>query len=130
MVAFGASSAAAMARHHLPIPPPSARAALVAISRMPGRVSVPVLSQQSTSTRARPSIAGEILDQDPRRASRTAPTANASRSAAPAPRAPSPPTPATEPRTASSRLVAAKELADDQQHARGIITQVTTAGSG
>ena len=47
------------------------------LTRMPFSVSVPVLSAHTTSTRARPSMAGSSCTRHCRRPSRTTPTANA-----------------------------------------------------
>ena len=75
MLAFGrGSSAASCARMS-----PTARSSsgLRSDTRMPFSVRVPVLSAQTTSTRARPSMAGSSLTRHCRWPSRITPTANA-----------------------------------------------------
>ena len=104
-VAFGDGSAAAMA------PTAASISALVhpaagsiPVSCMPGAVSVPVLSMQSTSTRASPSMAASSWVSTRLRASRIAPTANATEVSSTSPSGTIAPTPATDPRTASATL--------------------------
>ena len=72
---------------------------------MPFSVSVPVLSAQTTSTRARPSIAGSSCTRHWRRPSRITPTANAMLVSSTSPSGTIGTSAATIPRTASSTSV-------------------------
>ena len=69
---------------------------------MPGSVRVPVLSTQTTSTRASPSMAASSWTSTRRRASRTAARVKAAVVRSTSPSGTMAPTPATEPRSASS----------------------------
>ena len=76
--------------------------ASIPASRIPGSVSVPVLSMHSTSTRASPSIAASSWTSTLRRARRSAPSANASEVSRTRPSGTMAPIPATQDRSDSS----------------------------
>ena len=78
MLALGRASSAASAARTARIWASLASATgLTSASRIPFSVSVPVLSAHTTSTRARPSMAGSSCTRHCRRPSRTTPTAKA-----------------------------------------------------
>ena len=96
---WSASAAARAARAALTCEAAQPSMTSVVARRMPGLVSVPVLSMHSTSTRASPSIAANSLTRTRRRASRSAPAANATEVSSTAPPAPwpTPPPPSRAP---------------------------------
>ena len=119
-VALGLGSAAAR-------PPRAAGGRLVAVARPAARssgtarspsVSVPVLSRQITSTRARVSTAGSSWTSTWRRPRRTTPTAKATLVSSTSPSGTMATIPATAPLTASRTAVLQAQLADEQQDRR------------
>ena len=122
-MALGAASFAAMAPSTSSTAAPSTGSALCTVS-LPS-VSVPVLSMQSTSTRARPSTAGSSCTSTRRRASRITATANASDVRSTSPSGTIATVPATAPETASRHESCERSWLKKSSAAVGTIAYVT-----
>ena len=99
-----------------PRPAPDLRAARRGRTRCSPSVSVPVLSKQTTSTRANPSTAGSSWTSTLRRARVTAATPKATLVSSTRPWGTMPTMPATVPLTASRQSSSGVVLADEQEH--------------
>ena len=123
-LALGRGSAAPSAPSASRTSGPSGR---TSASRIPFSVSVPVLSAQTTSTRASPSIAGSSCTRHCRAPSRTTPTANAMLVSSTSPSGTIGTSAATMPRSASSTSApAVRNWLQMMRTAAGTSSQVMT----